>query len=246
MKSICDVRYKDTDFGLMDFYLPDTVGFDTVVWFHGGSLNSGDRKTDLWKDVVANDIAFVSVDYRLYPQAKFPDFIIDAAEAVSFVEKHIRDYGGNGRIFVSGQSAGAYLTMMLCMNPDYLENAGVPYHHIVGFISDSAQQTVHFNVLAERNLDSRLERIDEAAPMYYLAPDHSIRPLLMIYYQNDMPCRPEQNKLFYKALMRMLENPDATLVELPGEHCAGSTIRDEDGLYPFTKLLVSFVRNHKV
>ena len=45
---------------------------------------------------------------------------------------------------------------------------GVDTDFISGYISDSAQMTTHFNVLRERGLDTRLERIDEAAPLFYL------------------------------------------------------------------------------
>ena len=64
--------------------------------------------------------AFVSADYRIYPNAKFPEFILDAAKAVSFVKENLQDWGGNGDIIVSGQSAGAWLSLILCMDKRYL------------------------------------------------------------------------------------------------------------------------------
>lgn len=229
MKTLPNIQYGNHEKQLLDIYVPSQDGFDTIIWFHGGGLEWGDRsKPYFTEDIVNAGYAFVAVEYRMYPQAKFPDFIEDAAASVAFVASHIKEYGGNGKIYVTGQSAGAYLTMMLCLNPAYLENAGVSHGQIAGFISDSAQQTVHFNILRERGMDTRLERIDEAAPLYFVQENTSFSKLLMLYYSNDMPSRKEQNLLIYSALKRFCPDAVVELMELPGGHCAdtGDYIRE--------------------
>lgn len=52
------------------------------------------------------------------------------------------------------------------MNPEWLEKAGADRAAVTGFVSDSAQVTTHFNILQERRQDTRLERIDEAEPLF--------------------------------------------------------------------------------
>ena len=138
-------------------------------------------------------------------------------------------------------SAGAYLTMMLCMNPAYLRNFGVDMDGILAFVSDSAQQTVHYNVLRERGMDTRLERLDDTAPLYYAGVNTLTKPLLIIYYENDMPCRPEQNILTYKSLLRFQPDARIGLVMLSGGHCAGSSRVDETGEFPYMRELLTFV-----
>lgn len=237
-------KYGPLGMNYVDLYLPKQSSFDLVVWFHGGGLENGSRKKpDLAAAVVAQGLGFASVEYRLYPDAKFPDYILDAANAVAYLQKSAVLAGRIKRWFVSGQSAGAYLTMMLCLNPDYLKNAGVLPESISGFIADSAQQTNHFNILRERGMDTRLERIDEAAPLFYATGDLNIRPLLMIYYREDMPCRPEQNKLMFQSLKRFLPQADIRLAELEGTHCSGSSKKEKDGSFRYVTLLTAFINS---
>ncbi len=151
----------------------------------------------------------------MYPEAKFPDFLEDAARAVAWVMNRAK-----GRVFVSGESAGAYITMMLCLDQHYLAEAGVDYNKIAGFISDSAQQCSHFNVLRELRLDPRLQRIDGHAPMYFVQEGLKLRPLLMMYYTNDMKCRPEETKLMFASLKKLLPDAWVELARLPGGHCS--------------------------
>ena len=128
MKSYLDLYYtSDNDSSkMLDIYLPESDNFTTILWFHGGGIVSGSRHGyDVPMGLIEQGIAVVAPDYHLYPNTKFPEFIEDAANAVAFTIKKIKELGGNGKLFIGGSSAGAYLTMMLCMNKDYLKNVGV-------------------------------------------------------------------------------------------------------------------------
>ena len=243
MKIYPDIPYRGEL--MLDIYAPDTEGYTTFVWMHGGGMESGSRRDAraLAENTAKYGCGFVSVEYRMYPAARYPDFVQDAADAVAFVQKHIGEYGGNGNVVVTGQSAGAYLTMMLYANPAFLRNAFADPGKITAFVSDSAQVTTHFNVLRERGIDSRAERIDEAAPLYYTDKLLDPKPLLLLWYADDMPCRPEQNRLMLKSLTRI--NTDAVVkgVELAGGHCAGSSVKDADGEFPYIKEAVRFLRS---
>ena len=243
MRTIMDERFAPKPCQLLDWYLPDTNGFDTIIWFHGGGMEAGDRKggAALAQHAVKAGYAFVSVEYSMYPTARYPEFIVDAAQSVAHVQKRLPQVGASGRIIITGQSAGAYLTMMLCLNPAYLHNFGVDVEGVIAFVSDSAQQTTHFNVLRERGMDSRLERIDDAAPLYHVGMHKLTKPLLLIYYANDMPCRAEQNELIYRSILHF--QPDAKLakVMLPGGHCAGSSRPDENGEFPYMREMLAFI-----
>ncbi len=242
MRTYFDVPYGENPWELADFYLPETSGFDTVVWFHGGGIENGNRKSfDFAEDLVSAGLGVVSVEYRLYPNARFPEFIVDCANATAFSIKKLPEYGGSGKVYISGQSAGAYITCMLCMNPAYLKEAGADESRIMAFVSDSAQVTAHFNVLRERGEDSRLERIDEAAPLYYLNAETAIKPLLLIYYSNDMACRGVQNHLFYESILHFSPEAPVSIVELPGNHVAGSCGRNADGKFDYVETLLKFI-----
>ena len=244
MKTITDLQYGPGKEHLLDIHLPDGVCRDFVVWFHGGGLEYGNRKEiRIHEDLTKQGIGIASVECRMYPDAKFPDFVEDCALAVKWLTDHLREYTEYRRLFVSGQSAGAWLTLMLAFDEHYLEDAGVDRSEIAGFVSDSSQITTHFRVLKERGMDSRLERIDDAAPICFLTENSNVNNLLLISYDEDMPCRPEQNKLFLKSIQRICPRINVQLVMLPGGHCNGLTARNEAGTFDFNDALIRYLQN---
>ena len=76
--------------------------------------------TEMGKRFAELGYGFASVDYRLYPNAKYPDFVVDGANAVAFIKRHAKEYGGTGELFIGGNSAGAWLAIMLCLNGEFL------------------------------------------------------------------------------------------------------------------------------
>lgn len=243
MKAYLDIPYinNGTDMQMLDIYLPEQENFDTLIWFHGGGIEHGSRKDRAEYPVRVTDRghAFISVEYRMYPNARFPDFIEDAAASVAWVLKNIPAMGGTGKVFVSGESAGAYITMMLCMDQHYLKDAGVAQDQIAAFISDSAQQCDHFNVMRELGLDPTLERIDAHAPMYFVQESLKIRPLLLMYYSNDMKCRPEETRLMYASLKKVMPDAWVEIAQLPGAHC--SMPLAEDGSHMMLNRIFEFM-----
>lgn len=220
-------------------YVPETEGFATFVYFHGGGMVTG-AKADgvIWgvmEQLVERGYGFVSAEYRMYSEqektdVRFPDYLRDAAEAVAYVKEHIRAHGGNGKIYVTGSSAGAWLAAMLCLKGDELQAAGVKGCEIDGWIIDSAQMTSHFNVQRfENGCDSRLQRIDEFAPLYYVNEHTAFSKMLLLFYENDMACRPEQNMLFYKSVLQFHPNANIAYRLLAGGHCAGIRTKNENG-----------------
>lgn len=240
MKITLDVPYGSLPTQLLDIYAPDTPSDTVLVWFHGGGLVNGSRRNSSAPKFAPffTDAGYtlISVEYRMYPEAKFPDFIVDGALSVAWAQHNLHAK----RYVIAGCSAGAYITMMLTLDPHYLSDAGAQPPD--GAISDSSQQTTHFNVLKERGLDTRLERIDDAAPMYFVSETSVVPPMLMIYYTDDMPCRPEQTHLMYKSMKRIIPDQDLTLVELPGAHCHGTTTANPDGTYDFANTAIAWLK----
>lgn len=182
----------------LDLYLPDSDSFKVFVYMHGGGIEAGDKagkSAVVGKYVAEHGIAFVSINYRMYPQAVYPEFLRDGAEAIDWVYKHIGEYGNCEGIYVGGSSAGGYMSMMLCFDQKYLAPYKLPEGIIKGYIHDAGQPTTHFNVLRERGLDSRLVIVDEAAPLYYIGREKEYPPMLFIVSDNDMKNRYEQIQL---------------------------------------------------
>ena len=108
-----------------------------VVFFYGGNWNSGERADYRFVGAALAAHGYVAVlpDYRLYPEVRYPDFLVDSAQAVRWVFEHIAELGGDARrVFLMGHSAGAYNAAMLALNPEYLRAAGVDAQRVRGLI----------------------------------------------------------------------------------------------------------------
>ena len=181
------------------------------IYIHGGGIEGGsytDHKEAL-EELTRDGIATASIGYRLYPNAKYPEFIEDCAAAVAYM-KNLAGYSFSD-IFVGGSSAGSYLSMMLFFDPKYLGAHGIDPMSLAGYVFDAGQPTVHFNVLKERGMDSRLLRVDEAAPIYHITKDYDkskhLPKIVHIAASQDIKCRLEQVKLLHET-MRHFGYPD--------------------------------------
>lgn len=229
----------------MDLFLPEQEQFFTIVYFHGGGLVEGDKgdSHQFVKHLTKLGFAVSTANYSLITEKRFPECVKDAARAIKFIKDNINQYGKSKGVIVMGQSAGAYLTLMLCLNKDYFKEVGIDNNEIVGWISDAGQPTTHFNILKyERDLNPLLQRIDEAAPLYFVDQDTNFSHLLLITYENDLPNRLEQNQLLLKTIKTFNEKADVELKILKGEHCHGSGQLDEDNEYGVVKLVKEWMK----
>ena len=226
----------------LDVYLPTKNNGKTIVHFHGGGLVSGDKSDveDLIMHFANLGFKVVNANYSLYPTAKFSQYLLDASKAI----KYAFDNVSNGdEVYISGQSAGAYIVMMLCLNPEYLSSVGLKPKDIKGYISDSGQMIDHFNVQHyEKGVDPWLQRISELSPMFYVNKDIDCPPILLVYYSNDMLNRKEQNIMLYNLIKFYNKDADITHVELKGDHVEGSCKVDEDGEYPYIKEILKWMK----
>ncbi len=231
MKTINGIAY-DSLGNLLDLYLPEGgKPFPTFVYFHGGGLEAGSRKDALsFAEYLADrGVAVASVEYRMYPTAHYPDFLVDCAAASAWVHGHIAQYGGDGRIVLSGSSAGGYISMMLCFDPQYLGAHGLKPTDFL-FVHDAGQPTKHFNVLREAGIDTRRVIVDEASPMYHVGASPEYPPMLFIVSDNDMKNRYEQTLLMLSTLKHFGHGEDKVQLKvMHGGHCHYLGQKDEDG-----------------
>ncbi|MFK8164434.1 MAG: alpha/beta hydrolase, partial [Lewinella sp.] len=128
----------------LDLYHPtDSTNFATIVYFHGGGLEFGNKHfIDAWKE---KGIAVATANYRLHPKVKNPVYTQDAAAAVAWVMKNIDDYGGDpSRIYVTGHSAGGYLTSMIGLDTTYLGAHGLHPDSLAALLPFSGHTITHF------------------------------------------------------------------------------------------------------
>ncbi len=224
MRLISDICYSKSEHieKYLDMYLPDADSFKVLIYMHGGGLEHGDKTTrrTVGRYIAEHGIAFIPINYRLYPQAVYPEYICDAAEAIGWIYKHIGEYGNCDGIYVGGSSAGAYISMMLCFDDRYLAPYMLPKDTIKGYIHDAGQPTTHFNILRERGIDSRRVVIDEAAPLYHIGKADEYPPMLFIVSDNDIASRYEQTQLVLSTLKNFNYDKEKIYYKLMhGGHC---------------------------
>ena len=244
MKSFQNINYYKDQY--LDLFVPEKEEFITIIHFHGGGLVEGD-KGDTYQYVhhlVDAGFAVATCNYSLITEKRSPAYIYDAAQAVRYVMDNIAQYGKSKGFIVSGQSAGAWLTLMLCLDKDYLEDLGVDNKDICGWISDAGQPTSHFNILKyEKGLDPLLQRIDENAPLYYVNKNTRFSSILLMVYENDLPNRLEQNQLLVSSIKSYNDKANIVLKVLKGYHCHGSSELDDDNEYETIKIIKEWVKS---
>ncbi len=129
-----------------------------LVYFHGGgwvwsSVDTHDRLAREY--AAAGDVAVVSVDYALSPEAQFPQ----AAEECACVVRHLAENGADwgidpGRLFVGGDSAGGNLALaaaLLLRETGLGERAGPPLKGILALypVCDGGLDTPSYREFAE-------------------------------------------------------------------------------------------------
>ncbi|WP_295516961.1 alpha/beta hydrolase [uncultured Pseudomonas sp.] len=108
----------------LDVYAqPGLSGAPVVFMVHGGAWRTGDKtmprvvqnKLDHWGP---RGIVFVSVNYRLLPEADVLSQAADVAAALAFAQREAPRWGGDPRRFVlMGHSAGGQLIALLAAAP---------------------------------------------------------------------------------------------------------------------------------
>lgn len=112
----------------LDIYTPTAQPRKSavVVFVHGGSWGDGDKKRYLFVGQAFAEMGYVTVtpNYRLYPQAQFPDFVDDIALAVTSLKDVLPQQNcvNNSKIILVGHSAGAHSVAMLATDPNYLQD----------------------------------------------------------------------------------------------------------------------------
>ncbi|RTL57882.1 MAG: alpha/beta hydrolase [Rhodocyclaceae bacterium] len=184
----------------IDLYWPDRpTGVSTplpvVVFFYGGSWNRGER--DDYRFVASalaqRGMVVMVPDYRLYPEAAYPAFLQDAAQALAWGLEHASRYGGDPRrVFVIGHSAGAYNAAMLALDSRWLGATGHRPSELAGWVGLAGP----YNFLPIQNPEVKPVFHWPATPADSQPLAHvsgTAPPALLIAPKEDEVVDPEQN-----------------------------------------------------
>jgi len=244
MKTIFDIGYGKEPAQRLDIHLPETDTFPLFVYFHGGGLEAGDKSRPevLYKYLTDRGIAVVTANYRMYPEARYPDFVEDAAAVVAWVFDNMEKYGNVKGVYLGGSSAGGYLSMMLCFDRRWLGKYNINAMRINGFVHDAGQPTCHYNVLRERGIDTRRVMIDDSAPIYHIGVEDQYPPMLVIVSDDDMKNRYEQTMLMMSTFKHFeYDMSKIQLKVMHGKHCAYVSRLDDDGDSILGKIVCEYI-----
>ncbi len=163
-----------------------------LIYVHGGAWRLGDKRNVGLKPIVFTEkgFVFISINYRLSPNAKFPSHAQDIAKSIEWVYKNIDKYGGDkNQIYLMGHSAGAHLVTLVSTDERYLMNNNISLDIIKGVIS---LDTVYdLNLLYENYFnvpDAYIltfgkdpEFLKFSSPITYVKKDKEIPPMFIAY-----------------------------------------------------------------
>ncbi len=140
-----DVAYGALPRQRFDIYRPGNslddadkaAGSPLVIFIYGGSWSMGSRADYRFagEALAARGFTVMVVDYRLYPEVRYPDFLEDCAKAVGYGLEHARELGADPRrVFLYGHSAGAYNVAMLALDPRWLRAVGHSPAELAGWV----------------------------------------------------------------------------------------------------------------
>jgi acetyl esterase/lipase len=231
-----DLAYGDASRQRLDVYRPPQAAapLPVVVFIHGGSWESGDKRQYRFVGNALAGMQAVAVlpNYRLYPEVGFPVYVEDAARAVAWAQAHAAEYGGDpARLYLMGHSAGAQIAALLALDPRYLRAAGATAQ-VTGFIGLSGPYD--FLPLTSARLKKSLgppERYPDTQPVRFVTA--AAPPALLLQGTDDRVVRPENADSLARTYAAV--GAQATLQAIPGGHGAtlkplGRPYRAEDPL----------------
>lgn len=142
IKFIRSIAYAEHSRHRLDVCRPAAaVAAPVVVFFYGGAWRSGNKGLYRYvaKALARRGYVAVVPDYRIFPQARYPDFLEDGAQVVRWAKDNVGRFGGDpDKIFLKGHSAGAHIAAMLSIDARWLNQVGLgPGRDIAGLIGIS-------------------------------------------------------------------------------------------------------------
>jgi len=122
--SVDDVAYGPDPRQRLDVWRTAStpLGAPVLLYFHGGSWTFGnkrDQSRPMLHEFVAQGWIVITANYRLAPQHRWPAQGNDVEAVLNWVQRHVRNYGGDPtRIVAAGASAGGHLAALASLQVD--------------------------------------------------------------------------------------------------------------------------------
>lgn len=187
----------------VDVFVPEVPGpHPVLVWVPGGGWHSGTAGEYHFIGRQFARLGYVTVlaGYRLGSEGTYPRMLEDSARAVRWALDHAAELGGDPqKIYLMGQSAGAYNVVMLGLERQWLGRAGVPDGTVKGVIGLSGPYDFYpFTSDSARNAFGHVPDPALTQPIHYARADAP--PILLLTGDQDTTVRPRNSFAMAKAL----------------------------------------------
>jgi acetyl esterase/lipase len=183
------------------------VGSPVFVHLHGGRFASGAKNREslpLLYRMASRGWLCISANYRLSPDASFPEHLIDAKRVLAWVRDHGAEYGADPAVvFIAGDSAGAWLAAFSALTPNQAE-------YQPGF---EQVDTSVVGAVCLYGYYGPIASDPDSTPMAHLNADAP--PFLVIHGDRDSVAPVEGGRLLVDELRQVSRRPVA-YAELPG------------------------------
>ena len=221
--NVAALSYGPDNRQVLDLYLPapSMQPAPLVVWFYGGSWDSGDRAKYAFVAKRFTELGYAVAihDYRLVSDVHFPAFVEDGASAIAFMKHYAAQHPEQVKdtpFMLAGHSAGAYNAVQAVADPRYLDAVGLGVGDIAGIIGLSGPYDFYpYDVAATQDAFGTTPA-EQSQPVEMNLSHMS--PLLLITGTRDQTVLPRNSR-------RLAElAPDAELIEVPDTGHAGTLI----------------------
>jgi acetyl esterase/lipase len=221
----------------LDIYRPKQVQkkLPVIIWLYGGGWEFGSKFYCPIAFMATQQVAIVSINYRLDGVAKFPAQIYDCKGAVRWLRANADKYNLDAdRIGILGASAGGHLGLLLATtagNPKMEGDVGgnlnfsskvqcvcafYPPTDLNRLVSDPKTRTSPNGLVAKLlggAVADNVDKADFASPINYVTKD--CPPIFLMHGGADTLVPPDQSEVFYTALQKA--GVDSQLIIVPGK-----------------------------
>jgi alpha-L-fucosidase 2 len=230
----------------LDIRIPDGKGpFPTVIYVHGGGLRTGSKSGNeiklIGNDLLKADYSIISIDYRLYPQAHFPDPVSDVESAIRYVKENAQKLKVDlKRIVLMGGSSGGYLISFVAASGlrDNQVSAVVPLWGVYDyparyekemkdrkFVNDSLFWRDFFNVKENDPKELFFDRMKKGSTINMIKK--GMPPFLLVHGTSDSTVHYLQAVRFQNKMKELGNNCE--LITVKGASHGGSTLTKDPG-----------------
>lgn len=246
-----DVHYCDSrnPRQQMDIHVPKSASKDNpapfVFYVHGGGWKEGSLRNNIDdyypRFLIGEGIAFVTIDYRLVPEAIYPEQNNDIACAFNYLQTNSGTYSiDSTRVGIMGDSAGGQLASMEAFRSS--KSGNIKALATFYGVSDLWYQiTENGSKTALAYLGARSETLAKKASPYYAPIDRAV-PTLLIHGTSDTLVTFENSQRQYDRLKAA--HKETTLVPVKGAGHGFGDAKGSEAQAEVQPALTAFFKRH--